>query len=102
MFAELTDEEKQRGQTDFYHRNLGRKYGGEWQKAWIESDVARLRSWGFNTIGNWSEPSIFRARQVPYTVPLYVNGLPKIGANPLSGNRTYRNVRSRTQFPSVA
>jgi hypothetical protein len=84
MFTELTAEEKQRGQTDFYHRNLGRKYGGDWQKGWIESDVARLRSWGFNTIGNWSEPAIFRARQVPYTVPLYVNGLPKIGANPLS------------------
>lgn len=83
MFTSLTDAAKQKGEADFYWDNLNRKYGANWQKEWITSDVARLKSWGFNTIGNWSDPDICRARKVPYTIPLSVNGLPKIGKNPL-------------------
>lgn len=49
-----------------YHRNVQAKYASE--EKWAEATVQRLRSWGFNTIGAWSSPSLFR--HMPYTVIL--------------------------------
>ena len=56
---------------DFHAINQHRKYGPTWRKQWPEVALRRLRSWGFNTIGNWSSPEVFRLRHMPYTVPIH-------------------------------
>ena len=83
LFTTLTDDWKKRGQTDFYFANMQRKYGEKWQAEWINSDVTRMKSMGFNTAGNWSDADLFRAKRVPYTVSLSAGGLPPLAA---SGN----------------
>lgn len=49
-----------------YHRNVLNKYGSE--EKWAEATAQRLKGWGFNTIGAWSSPSLFR--HMGYTVIL--------------------------------
>jgi agarase len=39
--------------------------------AWADATVRRLRGWGFNTLGSWSEDSRFGAR-MPYTALLHM------------------------------
>jgi len=56
---------------DFAAINLARKYGDDWRPAWTARTFTRLESWGFNTLGNWSEPSLFGKHRVPYTVPIH-------------------------------
>ena len=51
---------------DFYRANLQRKYGPDYEAAWRKTTLARLKSWGFNTIGNWSDEALGAAHQVPY------------------------------------
>jgi hypothetical protein len=51
---------------DFSQANLYRKYGTEWKKAFGDLAHKRLRSWGLNTIGNWSDPEIYSAGKTPY------------------------------------
>ena len=55
---------------DFYTANLERKFGGDWRARWREETLARLQAWGFNTIGDWSEPELWAMQRLPYTVPL--------------------------------
>lgn len=51
---------------DFYRANIERRYGAEWQPRWKAAQEARLASWGFNTIGNWSHELMFRPARLPY------------------------------------
>jgi len=69
----------------YYVANLIRKYGrANYRKRWEETTLDRLVSWGFNTIGNWSDWALFARRQVPYVMglatpqgcPRLANGLP--------------------------
>lgn len=55
---------------DFYSANLERKFGTDWRRRWREDTLARLEHWGFNTIGNWSDPDLCAMHHLPYTVPL--------------------------------
>ncbi|AYC33831.1 beta-agarase [Pseudomonas cavernae] len=41
---------------------------------WAGHALDRLQAWGFNTIGNWSEPALGAAKRVPYTIPLSISG----------------------------
>jgi len=50
-----------------YREAVSQKYGGS--QKWGEEAVKRLRGWGFNTIGAWSDPVTWRQR-TPYTVIL--------------------------------
>jgi hypothetical protein len=59
---------------DFYTANLERKFGADWRDRWREEAAARLLAWGFNTIGDWSEPALCAMRRLPYTVPLSPEG----------------------------
>ena len=76
---------------DFYAANLQRTYGkpcppaAEGQPAncpplaldaarWQAHALDRLQAWGFNTIGNWSEPALGQAKRMPYTLPLSIVG----------------------------
>ena len=51
----------------FAAANLKRKYGPDWKPVYAAVIHQRLRSWGFNTIANWSDPGVFRMRRTPYT-----------------------------------
>ncbi|HXH50721.1 MAG TPA: hypothetical protein VNM47_15370, partial [Terriglobia bacterium] len=63
------------GQTfGFYAANLERKYGDNWLKEWQTTSLARLRSWGFNTIGNWSDPALYAFKKVPYVATISIHG----------------------------
>lgn len=54
---------------NFYRANLIRKYGREWQAKWRDATLRRLRAWGFNTVGAWSDPSVYMGpHTLPYTV----------------------------------
>lgn len=76
---------------DFYAANLQRTYGkpclpaADGQPAscpplvldaarWQGHALDRLQAWGFNTLGNWSEPALGQARRMPYTLPLSIVG----------------------------
>ncbi len=51
-----------------YERSVREKYGGF--EAWVNTTVARLRAWGFNTVGSWSYEQLFT--RMPYTLILNV------------------------------
>jgi hypothetical protein len=59
----------------FRDANLLRKYGADWRHVYPELVHRRLRSWGINTLGMWSDEGTRLLRQTPYTdsiVPLEV------------------------------
>jgi hypothetical protein len=48
-------------------------------KRWTDHTLQRLQAWGFNTVGNWSEPALedpegSKKQRVPYTLPLSIVG----------------------------
>ncbi|MCC5929762.1 MAG: hypothetical protein JJU28_10985 [Cyclobacteriaceae bacterium] len=61
-FAEVWVDEKA---MSFYHVNLLRKYGK--LEAWRKTTLQRLKNWGLNSIGNWSEDSLVIQSDVPFT-----------------------------------
>lgn len=63
----------------FYYWNVLRKYGQV--AAWRDRVLGRLRSWGINTLGNWSELEWFQDQPFPFTVALSTrfDDLPRIG-----------------------
>jgi len=88
----------------FVGANLHRKYGERWQE--VSTDLAhrRLRSWGLNTIGNWSHTDICLKRRTPYVATV------NFGSPPIEGSSGYwgkfkdpfhpdfeRNVRASMQ-----
>ncbi len=50
----------------FTQANLFRKYGADWDSKFAEATQRRLKSWGMNTLGNWSNPRMTGMRQSPY------------------------------------
>jgi hypothetical protein len=54
----------------FHLANVVERHGVNWQQAWADNIVTRLKDWGFNTIGNWSDQSLATASGMPYVVPL--------------------------------
>ena len=67
----------------FSGANLLRKYGPEWSRVFTELAHVRLRSWGLNTIGNWSDPEVYRLSRTPYVVTLGT------GRRPIEGSTGY-------------
>jgi hypothetical protein len=59
---------------DFYAANLQRKYGSDYLPNWRRTALERLRAWGFNTIGNWSESQLLGHHEMPYVVPIHTHG----------------------------
>ncbi len=57
---------------DFWRANLKRKYGDDWRRRFAGLTHRRLRSWGFNTIANWSSPEIYGMKETPYVVAMGV------------------------------
>ncbi|MDF2543608.1 MAG: hypothetical protein K0S47_3326 [Herbinix sp.] len=42
----------------------------QWWDVWAKILKMFLYEWGFNTIGNWSDPKFIRYAQMPYVIPL--------------------------------
>ncbi len=59
---------------DFGAANLNRKYGDDWQSAFADITHRRLRSWGLNTIANWSDAGIYFMRKTPYVATIHFGG----------------------------
>ncbi|MDR3199297.1 MAG: hypothetical protein LBU34_15625 [Planctomycetaceae bacterium] len=59
---------------NFTLSNLIRKYGDDWQKIFAELAHQRLKSWGMNTIANWSDSKIYNLRKTPYTATMGSGG----------------------------
>lgn len=59
---------------DFLAANLNRKYGPDFHGHWLRNTLARLRSWGFNTIGKTSDTGLYRSAQVPYIPIVQIAG----------------------------
>ncbi|MCC6728129.1 MAG: beta-galactosidase [Chthonomonadales bacterium] len=59
---------------NFLSANLDRKLGPEWERAWLDLAVRRLRSWGFNTVGNWSDARLYRNGRIPYVATTGISG----------------------------
>ncbi|MHC6224380.1 beta-agarase [Pseudomonas sp. X10] len=77
---------------DFYAANLARTHGTPCEPVaqgqppsdcpaavfdaprWQAQALDRLQAWGFNTLGNWSEPALGQATRMPYTLPLSIVG----------------------------
>jgi len=56
---------------NFAGANLKRKYGDDWRNISAAMAHRRLRSWGMNTIANWSDPAIYLMRRTPYTATIH-------------------------------
>ena len=54
--------------------NLYRKFGENWRDAAIDQARRRLRSWGLNTIGNWSDVDVCARAKTPYTATVSSGG----------------------------
>jgi hypothetical protein len=52
---------------DLCRANLLRKYGPDYARRFQDLTHRRLRSWGLNTIANWSDRETFLMRRTPYT-----------------------------------
>ncbi len=75
---------------NFSGANLLRKYGADWKRQFAERSHRRLRSWGMNTIANWSDPEIYLTRKTPYVVTISAH------AKPIQGSRGFWG-----KFPDV-
>ncbi len=59
---------------DFYAANLYRVDGKNWLATWRRRTLDRLQAWGFNTLGNWSDPALGQAHRLPYTRSINIAG----------------------------
>jgi hypothetical protein len=59
-----------RSPAGFYAWNLARRHGTNAPTKWADLALARLGSWGLNTIGNWSDPRLWEAHKKAYQVNL--------------------------------
>jgi hypothetical protein len=60
---------------DFYAANLYRVDGKDWSTAWRTRTLERLKGWGFNTIGNWSDDALGKAHKLAYTRSINIEGV---------------------------
>jgi len=57
---------------DFLKLNSQRKYGDDWQAKIQDVTHRRLRAWGMNTLGAWSDQELMDDRRTPYTEILHI------------------------------
>lgn len=76
---------------NFAGSNLMRKYGADAGKVYPEVIHRRLRSWGLNTIGMWSDQNTFLMRRTPY-----VDSVGSRGVRMIEGSEGYWG-----KFPDV-
>ncbi|WP_337098415.1 beta-galactosidase [Paenibacillus sp. YIM B09110] len=50
--------------------NLIRAFGAQWRDRWTDLTEYRMKTWGMNTIGNWSSTEYIRSSELPYVYPM--------------------------------
>ena len=65
---------------NYTQANLFRKYGQQWKEKATENTLKRLKSWGINSFGNWSDPNIYLSveNRIPYTVGIKSANFPNV------------------------
>ncbi len=58
----------------FLLANCKRKYGDGWEEKIKDMAHRRLRSWGMNTIANWSDPKVGLMKRTPYVATVHFGG----------------------------
>lgn len=78
FYASLPNDAKGSGYWNSMDAIIQKKYEGDWNRYFDLAHV-RLRSWGMNTIGNWSDDkvSLKQPHRTPYTLAAYYGG-PKL------------------------
>jgi hypothetical protein len=51
--------------------NIEKKYGSSWQTDYPKILHERIKSWGFNTLGNWTTKDYYGLRKTPYTLAVH-------------------------------
>jgi hypothetical protein len=51
--------------------NLELKFGEDWEVKASELTHGRLKAWGMNTLGNWSDSDFYLMQKTPYTVAVH-------------------------------
>ncbi len=69
----------QGGMVSFYTWNLLRRFGADWQNAWVDLTLRRMDAWGLNTVANWADPRLGAAKRKPYIVMLRGWGIDNTG-----------------------
>ena len=57
---------------DFLRLNTMRKYGKDWQAQANDITHRRLRCWGFNTLGAWSDTALMDDQRTPFSEILHI------------------------------
>ena len=65
-------------QFDFAKANRKRIDGADWKPAFDALQHRRMRSWGFTSMGNWSDPDIMALDRTPYVDNFNLDGVRKI------------------------
>jgi len=61
---------------DFGLANMIRKYGNNWKKDFLSKAHTRLKSWGLNTIGNWSSSDVYSMKKTAYVTSIHNQSRP--------------------------
>jgi len=85
---------------DFREANLKRKYGNNWKSEAGSFIHRRLRSWGMNTIANWSDKDIYSMQKTPYVVSMG-SGIAKEMPNILDETEFRKKVQKRINANTV-
>ncbi len=68
---------------DFSSANLYRKYGADYLAVWRDLAHRRLRSWGFNTLGNSTDLAVALMDRTPYAERIEAHSRPIAGSEGL-------------------
>ncbi len=68
---------------NFVGANLLRKYGADWRELDVDRAHRRLASWGYNTVGNWSDWGVVSKRRTPYVSTI------SAWSPPIAGSKGY-------------
>ena len=79
-------------QFDFAQANQKRIYGGDWKEKFIDRQHRRMRSWGFTSMGNWSDPAVMEASRTPYVDNFNLDGVRKIEGDKKGAWRKFPDV----------
>jgi hypothetical protein len=67
---EITQGNRRFGKGSFFTWNLYRRFGPDYYEEWMDFTIRRMNDWGLNTIANWSDSNLGRAKGKPYVATL--------------------------------
>ena len=72
MFSERKNAKTRRSPVMFSYTkaNLYKAFGKDWYETWKSMICGQLKKYGMNTLGNWSDPTLFGTRNIPYVTSL--------------------------------